>query len=238
MNVCITGGEGYIGTNLCDMLEYMGYVPFSYDLKSGQDITNSDDLWEYLKEMEIQKVFHLAAIPGIAQCDKFIYNAISSNIDGTAIISSHCKLLNIPFLMASSFAVNGGHGIYADTKYIGEKLTLRQGGRVCRIANVFGGTDYVEKKTTVVAKLMNGTFKLEGDGNQTRDFIHVEDVCRAMVEIIEEPMGIYRISSGVITSINDLLCLYDVCSNNKNEFERIMRGRYHYENNRCWSKLV
>jgi nucleoside-diphosphate-sugar epimerase len=102
---------------------------------------------------------------------------------------------------------------------------------------VFGGEDYTEKKNTVVAKLLKGTFKLEGDGTQTRDFIHVEDVCKAMTEIMKEPSGIYEIRSGVQISINELVEIYDMEGDEGLE-EALWDGYGHGKNTRHWSKLV
>ena len=44
-----------------------------------------------------------------------------------------------------------------------------------------------------------------GDGNQTRDYIYVEDVVKANVLALEGKEGIYNIGTGKETSVNELI---------------------------------
>ncbi|MBN1521134.1 MAG: GDP-mannose 4,6-dehydratase [Candidatus Aureabacteria bacterium] len=85
-----------------------------------------------------------------------------------------------------------------------------------RFANAYG--PYSEHKTSVVAKFVRKAKKGEnleiyGDGNQTRDFIHAEDICQAIdLSLISCPLftnpniwgEIYQIATGVETKIIDL----------------------------------
>jgi len=45
-----------------------------------------------------------------------------------------------------------------------------------------------------------------GDGEQTRDFVHVKDVTRAIIKALDSDnaSGIYNVGSGVAVTINDL----------------------------------
>jgi nucleoside-diphosphate-sugar epimerase len=146
MNALVTGSNGYIGKNLADYLLHEGILPRNYDIVNhpDQSVCNMEYLnrWVY----GIKGVYHLAALPGIKACEDDPDTALNTNVIGTWTVGLVCMSKDIPFIMASSFAVNGGHGVYADTKYLAEKFALRYGGRVCRISNVFGGEDIRRRK--------------------------------------------------------------------------------------------
>lgn len=79
-----------------------------------------------------------------------------------------------------------------------------------RFANVYG--PYSSHKTSVVAKFVRQLregkkLTVYGDGTQTRDFIHVYDVCEAIYLALREPKatGLYQIGSGVPTSVLSLI---------------------------------
>jgi UDP-glucose 4-epimerase len=97
----------------------------------------------------------------------------------------------IPCVFTSSQAAKEPKSsIYAFTKYASEVIGNRlidKGAkiRILRLSNVYGGDNYLEKKNSVVARFAKATlakepFVVHGSGTQTRDFIHVDDVCRAI----------------------------------------------------------
>ena len=45
---------------------------------------------------------------------------------------------------------------------------------------------------------------INGDGTQTRDYVHVHDVVRANLASIDGPAGVYNIGTGVETDVNTL----------------------------------
>ncbi len=83
-----------------------------------------------------------------------------------------------------------------------------------RFANAYG--PYSDHKTSVVAKFLKRvregkTLEIYGDGEQTRDFIHAADICRAIYLAITHndsdmtPWGeVFQIATGVETRIIDL----------------------------------
>jgi UDP-glucose 4-epimerase len=82
---------------------------------------------------------------------------------------------------------------------------------VFRMTNVYGGEEYLERKNTVVKQFIKAyeegiPLHIDGDGNQERDFLHVDDVCvfieRALNHFVgNEPIDI---GTGLGTSINGL----------------------------------
>jgi len=79
-----------------------------------------------------------------------------------------------------------------------------------RLGNVYGPRQEPHGEAGVVAIFMGllnegGTPKIYGDGCQTRDYVYVTDVVRAMVAALElDGGGVFNIGSGVETSVLEL----------------------------------
>ena len=104
MKILITGGAGFIGSHLADLLIYKGHEVIIYDLLDPQvhpngkkpkylneetkfvlgDICNRSKLKEFVVESDI--IFHLAASVGIAQSQYEISRYCNSIIQGTATL--------------------------------------------------------------------------------------------------------------------------------------------------------
>lgn len=214
--VLITGSSGYIGTNLKELFKKEGIEYVEVDRQIG---LNAEDYNDF---SEVDGVVHLAARSGIPSCEMNPQDAAISNLSATYNVFCHAFMLELPVVFASSQAAKSpNEGIYGFTKYAAEQEAFRlnrQGGkiRVYRFANVYGGLNY-EKKNTVVsmfmrAKLSNKPIIVNGDGFQTRDFIHVDDICRAIylgliTDVpVDEPIDV---GSGEEKSILDLARMFN-----------------------------
>jgi UDP-glucose 4-epimerase len=78
-----------------------------------------------------------------------------------------------------------------------------------RFSNAYG--PYSSHKKSVVAKFVRRAKEgkpliIYGDGNQTRDFIYVEDICEAMYLSLNSDCSgeVFQVATGVETRINDL----------------------------------
>lgn len=72
---------------------------------------------------------------------------------------------------------------------------------VLRFANVYG--PFSAHKNSVVARFFkdmasDGEITVDGDGGQTRDFIHVDDLCRAVVLALQSDVSgdVFQIATG------------------------------------------
>jgi len=81
-----------------------------------------------------------------------------------------------------------------------------------RFSNVYGPRSY--HKGSVVAQffkniLAGKEISVYGDGTQTRDFVYVEDICRAICLALSADVGgqAYQLGRGKPTSVNELLDL-------------------------------
>jgi UDP-glucose 4-epimerase len=78
-----------------------------------------------------------------------------------------------------------------------------------RYANVYGPRQDPHGEAGVVAifatRLVHGApVVINGDGGQTRDYVHVHDVVRANLAAVDGPAGIYNIGTGIETDVNTL----------------------------------
>jgi UDP-glucose 4-epimerase len=85
---------------------------------------------------------------------------------------------------------------------------------VLRYANVYGPRQDPLGEAGVVGIfarriLMGQACTVCGDGEQTRDFVFVDDVVHANMLAAEGPAGTFNIGSGVGTSINQLLAAFE-----------------------------
>jgi len=209
-NILVTGSSGYIGENLVKYLVKSGYYVIEIDKRYGQRAE------KFPMYDNIHGIVHLAAIAGIAACEENPAEAIISNLESTIYMFNLAKKNNIPCVFTSSQAAKEPKSsMYAFTKFaaevVGNRL-IEEGAkiRILRLSNVYGGDNYLKKKNSVVAKfaksaLARKAFVVHGDGTQTRDFIHVDDVCRAIYlalltdEIIDIPIDI---GTGIGTQVS------------------------------------
>ena len=227
INILITGSRGYIGENLYKYLKNNGYNVIGIDAKSGQRAE------EFPMYDNIHGIVHLAATPGIAACEEKPEEAVINNLESTVHMFNHSKEKGIPCVFTSSQAAkNPKDSIYAFTKYAAEVIGNRlneQGAkiRILRLSNVYGGENYLEKKNSVVAKwakasLARKPFIVHGDGTQSRDFIHVKDVCRAIYlallteKIIDIPIDI---GTGIGTQMNTVAFYFQQIFGSKFTFD-------------------
>jgi len=206
--ILVTGSEGYIGTNLKSIMpEEVDIIP--YDLVLGRlDVRDMSTIHNCAAECD--GIIHLAGISGIVQCEEDPVTAYTTNIGGTLNVARVANKHGIPFVLASSFAAANPINIYGASKKIAEKITTDYGGVALRLANVYGGPNYLDTKSSVIAYLLKCKQKGENptihdDGMHARDFIHVFDVCSAFLSALEENPGIYNVCTGKQTFVKEIV---------------------------------
>ena len=85
-----------------------------------------------------------------------------------------------------------------------------------RFTHVYGGYEYFEKKSTIIANVVKSIkdykwFTIHGDGSQKRDFIHVDDICKAIsfcmaAAPFREPIDV---GTGVETSVKEIVSIFE-----------------------------
>ena len=136
MNILVTGGAGFVGTNLIKRLVTEGHQITSIDNYSTGLRTNHIDGVRYLNEDisfcyrdwavfdNFEIVYHLAAIARIQPSFKDPINYFKTNANGTMYIAEFCVRNNIPLVYAGSSSHHSGKfkNPYTFSKDIGEEI--------------------------------------------------------------------------------------------------------------------
>jgi UDP-glucose 4-epimerase len=178
-------------------------------------------------------VAHLAAQATVRRSvDDPMFDA-SVNVLGGLHLLDHCRRLGVSRIIYSSSGGAGygdtdvlptpeGHPTLPISPYGITKVALEMyvsawrrmfgiSGISLRYANVYGPRQDPEGEAGVVAifchRLLTGQIPIiNGDGEQTRDYVYVEDVAAANLRALtcHEVTGCVNIGTGVETSVNDL----------------------------------
>ena len=250
----ITGGAGFIGSNLTDHLVRIGHKVVVLDnFVSGKksnishhskkkvkivkiDISDSEKLSKYFKGADY--VFHLAALAQIIPSIKNPKKYFNNNVNGTLNVLEAAKKVKIKkFIYAASSSCYGNpkkfptsekdqidlKNPYAATKFIGEELVMRYATLYkmpnisFRFFNVYGPRLSISGQySAVMGNFLSQTkskkaLTIVGDGKQTRDFIHVDDLANAFIKVIKSKLvnKIYNLGSGKSTSINTVAKIFE-----------------------------
>lgn len=246
MNICVTGGAGFIGSHLVDRLIDLGHQVVVIDnLSTGsRDFINPQALFlemdirdEKLRHIfEAQKfdyVFHEAAQTMVPISVENPTMDCDVNLMGLLNVLEACRTTGVKkILMPSSAAVYGDletlpleeHMEGKPSSFYGlTKLTTEHYLRlyhelfglpyICfRYANVYGPRQGAHGEGGVISIFVQHLVNEEelivfGDGEQTRDFVYVEDVVEANLAGLrhEACVGIYNVSTNEGTSVNELI---------------------------------
>lgn len=206
MKILVTGSGGYIGRNLTPLIEENDHTIISYNLTEGHDIMDATKVMEASEGCDA--IIHLAALADIPYCERHPLEAIKTNILGTINVAQAAGRHGVPLVFISTFGAKNPRDVYCLTKRLGEEIVLKNDGVVLRLSNIYGGERYLMKKNVVAnfinAKRNGRRAAVHGEGSQKRDFIHVDDVCRAILISLKARPDVYYICTGKQTSILEL----------------------------------
>ena len=249
MKSIVTGGAGFIGSNLVDKLVDEGHKVIVIDnFISGKksnlshhskkdinivklDISKNKNLANHFKG--VNYVFHFAGLaeilPSFEDPKKYFIN----NTFGTLNILEAAKKVKInKFIYAASSSCYGItkkiptketdkidiKNPYSFTKFLGEELVIKYAKNFnmpnisCRFFNVYGPRLNTKGQYGAVfsnflnQKKTKKPLTIVGNGKQTRDFIHVDDLTNALIKIVKSNLKnkVYNLGSGKETSINKI----------------------------------
>ena len=228
MRILVTGGAGFIGTNLIKRLVSQGYKVTSYDNyttgKKENHIIGCDyydvDITTCTFEVDFDIVFHMAAIARIQPSFKNPKEYFNTNANGTLNISEYCSKNNIPLIYAGSSSHHSGKfkNHYKFSKDIGEEIIklyqkhFNLQSSVVRFYNVYGPYQLTEGGyTTLIGRWLNNIknnlpCEIYGDGEKRRDFTHVDDIIEGLIQIMEqkEYNHIFELGRGKNYSVNEV----------------------------------
>jgi len=262
MKCIVTGGAGFIGSHVVDLL-----------LDSGMDVTILDNLscgdprnlnpkatfkhidlgdCETLADLsqDADLFFHLAAWPRIQPSFLQPLEHEQANVINTIrclqavtgskiqkfIFSSSCAVYGRP----QSFPVSEANPVaptspYALQKYAGEQYCMILGRQfdipviALRYFNVYGPRSFdvnnpFSSYSSVIGIFANQRnlgqpLTITGDGEQSRDFVHVTDVARANLKaaLSNKTLEIYNVGTGIGHSVNQVAALFSDNVSHRNE---------------------
>jgi UDP-glucose 4-epimerase len=223
MQVLITGGSGFIGSNLYNALWMLDDPEPLVPTKEELDITNSRQVDDYFREHQPDVVVHLAAQSNVVDSIDDPVTDAKINIGGTInlVHASERAWTNVKkFIYASSVSIYG-EGLnhmenevphprspYSISKLTGEYYVRRTGitFTILRLSNVYGsGADRVINKFIGMAKENIEPIMYGKDDRSLRDYIYVDDVVNAIkLMIFNDHLGTFNVCTGIPTSLMSL----------------------------------
>ena len=248
MKVLVTGGAGFIGSNLARTLIQQGdTVIVLDDLSSGYqkninpylqhlqfikgDIRDVSLLDQIMQNIEV--IYHLAASVGNKRSIDNPFLDADINVRGTLCVLEAARKHHVKKIVVTSSAgifgelktlpIKEDHPIeprtpYASSKLYAEKIALSYAelyglSSVClRYFNVYGPNQRLDPYGNVIPIFVFKMLRTEplvifGDGEQTRDFVNVQDIVQANIKAAATPglVGAFNIASGTQITINKLV---------------------------------
>tara|TARA_B100000965_G_scaffold124209_1_gene102829 strand:+ start:702 stop:1562 length:861 start_codon:yes stop_codon:yes gene_type:complete len=234
--VLVTGGAGFIGTNLINRLVKENIEVFSLDDYSTGNKDNESKLAKYIKgdietignisESNFDICYHLAAQSRVQPSFEDPEASFRSNIQGTLKVMEWAKKHNVKVIYAGSSSKHHdpADSPYAMSKFLGEevcklyKKSYSVNVEISRFYNVYGPYATLDEKFgNVIGIWVSQAIKgkpltIVGDGEQRRDFIHVDDLVDGLIRIANSQLkhqDAWEIGTGINYSINELFEMFN-----------------------------
>lgn len=188
MKYLILGSSGQIGASLTQYLRAKGHEVFEFDIVNSEDQDlrfQNNQLYDYMNDCDF--VFFLAFdVGGSRYLEKYqhTYNFVSNNIKLMDRTFDLLRLSKTPFIFASSQMSNMAHSPYGSCKAIGEVYTRILNGLIVKFWNVYGIESDLEKSHVITDFILkaknNKKIDMLTDGEESREFLYVEDACECL----------------------------------------------------------
>ena len=199
MRAYISGVAGFLGSEVARQMLDLGYEVYGCDnLLTGQRSNVPKGVkWAAISVQEASEQFSLP-IDFLIHCAAIARSAWGNNDDlweqnvrGTMAAVSLARNNGGKIIHISSSVVHvPNSSIYAKTKEVAEQIALSNGAVALRFSNIYGpGQSEEEQEPNVIASMRQQaketrTVRVDGDGSQRRDFIHVTDAALAVIKAI------------------------------------------------------
>ena len=234
--VLVTGGAGFVGTNLVIKLKSLNYNVIVLDnLSYGKSqnyiegVTYIEDHTKNINDHNlgsIDLIFHLGEYSKITPSYEEIDTVFDLNISGSFAILEYAKLNQIPIVYAASstrLATEGdGHSPYSFFKSVIAQLIKNYSKwyglkySICYFYNVYGPYhDTCNTGWETVISIFEKQYKSDqpltivGDGLQRRDFTYVGDIVNGLILASEKLQNEeYQLGSGIDYSILEVAKMF------------------------------
>ena len=208
MRILITGGAGFIGSELAKTLQNHEVVTFDManaDIEG--DVLDKDSLIEAAQDCDV--VFHLAAFLGVKNTEENPLKTLDINIMGVRNALDACVKNGVKKIVFSSSSEVYGNpertpisetdrlapvSVYGYTKVVGENYVKAYSAKhglkysIVRYFNVYGPRqrlDFVLPKMVHKA-VRSEPLEIYGSGEQVRAFTHVKDAVNGTILAMEK----------------------------------------------------
>ena len=233
MKILITGGAGFIGTNLIKQLIKEGHETYSIDNYDSGLKENHVNGCEYRKmdieelididDNEFDVVYHLAGLSRIQPSFENPTETFRVNTKGTQVVCEWARLNNVKMIYAGSSSRwhDPYQSPYACFKHMGEevirmyKKTYGLNAEIARFYNVYGPNEIIDGDWAAVIGIWRKQIRdkqpltIIGDGEQRRDFTHVDDIVSGLILIMNvEHDDAWELGTGTNYSINEVYQMF------------------------------
>jgi len=234
--VLVTGGAGFVGYALSTELLKRGYEVHVIDNLSigaeakispfvkflGGDVRAMDNI----QNIAYDYIFHLAALSRIQPSFKNPTLTFSSNVDGTkqVVEYSYHNKSKLIYAGSSSRWHNPMLSPYALTKHMGEEwIKMFKGvyglnAEIVRFYNVYGPGELVDSNMAAVIGIWRAAIAkgepilIHGDGEQRRDFTHIDDIVNGLIRVAESDEkheDAWELGTGCNYSLNEVADMFE-----------------------------
>ena len=230
----VTGGAGFIGSNLIRSLVDLNYEVVSYDNYTTGNTSNHIKGVKYHKQdasyiqysnVKYDYVFHLAALSRVQPSFESPFSYFKHNVELTHIICDYVYKFDSKLIFAGSSSIHQNEtSPYSQSKLMAENIIKMYknifgiNADIARFYNVYGPGEITQgKMATVIGKfrqlvLDNKPLTIVGDGHQVRSFTHVDDIVNGLITISqnEKPHhDAWELGSFEKYSINEVAKLFN-----------------------------
>ena len=233
--ILVTGGVGFIGSNLIKDLINLNFELVSLDNYSTGSKINELDGVKYIEDdiLNIDNIlndfdfcFHLAAQSRVQPSFDNPEESLNVNVLGTSRVIEWSRLNDTKVVYAGSSSKHHypSESPYAMYKFLGEEVcklykeSYNVNVEIARFYNVYGpGENIDEIYGNVIgiwiSKIMKGEpLPIVGDGEQKRDFVHVNDIVDGLKKIAFSDLhhkDAWELGTGINYSINNVFQLFN-----------------------------
>ena len=211
--VLITGHKGYIGQHLVKLIKQTRPDIQIHGLDVNDSCPNYGEIRSSYSLLRVKKeqyhtIIHLAALVRVGESMENPTKYFEANVCGTANLLNVMDWYKTNFIFASTGAAENPISPYALSKRMAEELvkekvrdydnTSTSSYTIFRFYNVIGTDGF--PPTNPDGLMMNlmkaketGKFTIFGndyptkDGTCVREYVHVNDICRAIIKAIDNP---------------------------------------------------
>ena len=217
--ILVTGVKGQLGFDCVRELKKRGYKNIIAIDKEELDITNKNDVDNYICNLKPSVVMHNAAWTAVDKAEEMPAEAYNVNALGTKYIAEACKKIDATLVYISTDYVFSGNGtnfyetndkknplsVYGKSKSDGEDfvIAILKKYFIVRISWVFGinGNNFIK----TILKLAKSKNQIEVVNDQFGSLTYTFDLAKLLCDMIEtSKYGIYHATNEGVVSWYDV----------------------------------